>query len=275
MHPVAYRCRVANVQNKDGAMPSFLKLPLLGVFAAIAVTTTMDASGLVAFSALPLFPLMVLFGYLGRFSRAEMGFAWGQWNHYALAALYPVVVLGLIALSAAAAGAIDTSKAEWPHVWRNLALLSVSTFIVAIITEEGFFRGWLWASLVRAGQAPARVLIYSSIAFAVWHLSAVLLDTGFNPPPTQIPVYIVNAAVMGAIWGLLRGISGSVLVASLAHGLWNGGAYVLFGFGTKLGALGIVSTAFFGPEVGILGFALNVMFAAALWGWGSRKRAKL
>ena len=198
-------------------MPSFLKLPLLGVFAAIAITTTMDASGLVAFSALPLFPLMLLFGYLGRFSRAEMGFAWGQWNHYALAALYPVVVLGLIALSSAAAGAIDTSKAEWPHVWRNLALLSVSTFIVAIITEEGFFRGWLWASLVRAGQAPARVLIYSSIAFAVWHLSAVLLDTGFNPPPTQIPVYIVNAAVMGAIWGLLRGISGSVLVASLAH----------------------------------------------------------
>ena len=59
-----------------------LSRPTLGVLAAIAITTTMDATGLSTFSALPLFPLLGLFWYLQRLSRAEMGFAWGQWRHY-------------------------------------------------------------------------------------------------------------------------------------------------------------------------------------------------
>ncbi len=250
-------------------MSTSLERPVLGVLLAIAITTAMDASGLTAFSALPLFPLLVLFWYLGRYSRTQMGFVWGRWQHYALATLHPVIVLGTIVLIAGVGGVIDLSKTEWPTVWRNFALVSVSTFLVASITEEGFFRGWLWGSLERAGQGPGRVLIYSSIAFALWHLSAVLLDTGFKPAPALIPVFMLNAAVMGAIWGLLRGISGSVLVASLAHGLWNGGAYVFFGFGTRTGALGIENTALYGPEAGILGLGLNVLFAAALWRWGA------
>ena len=250
-------------------MSMSLQRPVLGVLLAIAITTAMDATGLTAFSALPLCPLLVLFWYLGRFSRTQMGFVWGQWKHYALATLHPIIVIGIIVLSAAVAGAIDISKTEWPKVWLNFALVSSSTFLIVAITEEGFFRGWLWGSLVRAGQNPRGVLIYSSIAFALWHLSPVLLDTGFNPPPAQIPVFILNAAVLGAIWGLLRGISGSVLVASLAHGLWNGGAYVLFGFGTRTGALGIENTALYGPEIGMLGLGLNVLFAAALWRWGA------
>jgi membrane protease YdiL (CAAX protease family) len=93
----------------------------------------------------------------------------------------------------------------------------------------------------------------------------VLLPTGFNPPPAQIPVYLVNAVVIGAIWGMLRMVSGSVLVASVAHGLWNGMAYVFFGFGSMMGALGIEQTAIYGPEVGWLGLAGNLIFATALW----------
>jgi hypothetical protein len=41
------------------------------------------------------------------------------------------------------------------------------------------------------------VLIWSSVAFALWHLSAVLLPTGFDLPRSQVPVFIVNAAVIG------------------------------------------------------------------------------
>jgi membrane protease YdiL (CAAX protease family) len=124
----------------------------------------------------------------------------------------------------------------------------------------------LWASLERAGQKPGWVLVWSSIAFSLWHLSAVALKTGFDLPARQIPVYMVNAAVIGAIWGLMRSISGSVVVASVSHGVWNGGAYVLFGFGTKVGALGVQETAVYGPEVGAIGLLLN-LFAAALWRW--------
>jgi membrane protease YdiL (CAAX protease family) len=93
----------------------------------------------------------------------------------------------------------------------------------------------------------------------------VTLETGFNPPAAQIPVYMINAAVMGVIWGLLRGLSGSLFVASVSHGLWNGGAYAFFGFGSRVGALGIQDTTIYAPEFGLLGRALNVVFAAALW----------
>jgi hypothetical protein len=57
-----------------------LMRPIIGVLIAIAVTTSMDATGLTAFSALPLFPLMAGLWWLQHFSRTEMGFAWGKWR---------------------------------------------------------------------------------------------------------------------------------------------------------------------------------------------------
>jgi hypothetical protein len=235
----------------------------------------MDASGLSAFSALPLFPLMCLFWYLEKHSRQDMGFVWGQPRGYALAVLYPVLVLGIVAIVAAAAGAIDVSQFDGFKAWRNFALVAGSTILVALITEEGFFRGWLFASLQRAGFTRSATLVWSSVAFSLWHLSAVTLDTGFDLPAAQIPVFMLNAAVIGFIWGMLRSMSGSIVVSSVSHGLWNGGTYVLFGFGTKIGALGIHETAIYGPEVGLLGLALNVLFAAALWHWQTKPLLRL
>ena len=55
-----------------------LALPIVGVAIAIAGTTTMDATGLSAFSAFALLPLMFLFWYLEGLSRSEMGFQWGS-----------------------------------------------------------------------------------------------------------------------------------------------------------------------------------------------------
>ena len=83
--------------------------PILGVLAAVAAMTAMDANGLLNFSALPLIPLTFLFWYLQRLPRKSVGFAWGQWHHYGLALLYPAVVLGLVAAISAAAGATDLS----------------------------------------------------------------------------------------------------------------------------------------------------------------------
>ena len=136
-----------------------------------------------------------------------------------------------------------------------------ATIPAAILTEEGFFRGWLVASL-RAPWFPARggLLAASSVIFALWHVSAVTLPTGFDLPAAQIPVYLANAAVIGAIWARCACVPGSIIVSSVSHGLWNGGAYVLFGYGAKDGALGIADTEVFGPESGYLGLALNIAF---------------
>jgi CAAX protease family protein len=250
-----------------------LKRPVIGALAAIGITTTMDANGLTNFSALPLCPLMLLCWYLERQPRPPMGFAWGRLRDYGLAVLHPLLVLSAVALIAFATGAVDLSHTDWRKAAGKAALISLTTFIMVSITEEGFFRGWLWGSLEKAGEKTGRVLLWTSVTFALWHVSWVTLTADGKLPLAQVPVFIVNVVVMGAIWGMLRWISGSVIVASLCHGIWNGIDYVFFAYGTKTGALGVANTAVYGPEVGYLGLALNVVFAAALWRWWITTRA--
>jgi len=246
--------------------------PVFGVAAAIAATSTMDATGASTFSSLALFPLLAIFWYAQHFSPSEIGFSWGRSRVaqcYAIAIVYPVVVMAILAGVAALTGALDPAAA--PHhktsAWLSLLLITGTTIPIALITEEGFFRGWLWASLRRTGAAPAATLILSSVAFALWHWSAVLLPTGYNPPLAQVPTFMLNAVTIGMIWGMLRKVSGSIVVSSVSHGVWNGLAYVLFGFGSNVGALGIANTALYGPEVGVAGLALNLAVAALLWKW--------
>ena len=125
--------------------------PIAGVLCAIAATTTMDATGLSTFSAFALLPLMFLFWWLNRLSRLEVGFRLGSPKGYALAIFFPIAVMGVITLIALGTGAIDLTRTNWPKAAANLALLTISTFLVAIVTEEGFFRGWLWGALEKPG----------------------------------------------------------------------------------------------------------------------------
>jgi uncharacterized protein len=232
----------------------------------------MDATGSSVFSSLPLFPLLIIFGYAQRFSIQELGFrlrASQAWRCYGVAILYPAIAMALIAAAAAASGALHAAPVPHSHraAWVNVLIVAAATIPVALVTEEGFFRGWLWASLLRAGAKPVAVLGLTSIAFALWHWSSVLLPTGFNPPIAQVPAFMLNAVALGIIWGLLRSISGSLLVSSVSHGIWNGLAYVLFGYGSHVGMLGIANTAVFAPETGLLGVAVNAAGVAALWAW--------
>ena len=91
------------------------------------------------------------------------------------------------------------------------------------------------------------------------------MATGYILPTTQVIVYIVNAAVIGGIWGMMRTASGSIIVSSVSHSVWNAIAYALFGEGPKIGVLGITQSQTFGAEVGVVGLALNCLFAAVLY----------
>ena len=242
-----------------------LKPAIIGTLIAMAITTGMDATGFSMFSALPLIALCGIFWALQKFSRVEMGLVWGDRRLHAWALLYPLTVLPLAAAIALAFGAVDASGADWHKTLVNIGLGSVVGILMVLITEEGFFRGWLWASLKRAGQSDRQVLLITSLAFVTWHISAISLDTGFDLPAREIPIYLVNATILGLIWGILRMISGSVLVPAVSHVVWNGICYPLFGFGEKVGALGIRSTHLFGPEVGIAGILLGMGFLALIW----------
>jgi membrane protease YdiL (CAAX protease family) len=76
---------------------------------------------------------------------------------------------------------------------------------------------------------------------------------------------LINATLLGTIWGILRMVSGSVVVPAVCHAVWNGIDYPLFGFGEKIGALGIGQTHLFGPEVGLIGILLNTAFLLWIW----------
>lgn len=258
--------RISRYYSKKGnTVNSKFWPPVGGTLAAIAVTTTMDAAGYTMFSALPLMPLAGVFWFLQRFSRQEIGLLWGQLRHYGLALLYPVFVLGATTLLAAAFGAIDTGDTDWNKTLANVGLMSSIGILMVLITEEGFFRGWLWASLKRSGQNDAQVLVWSTLAFTAWHVSAIALDTGFDVPANEVPIYLINATLIGGVFGMIRLMSGSVIAPSLCHAVWNGLDYPMFGFGEKVGALGIQQTHIYGPEVGILGIGLNLVFFAWLW----------
>lgn len=64
----------------------------------------------VCVQCLPLFPLLLLFWYLQRFSAKDVGFVWGK-SHalrcYGFAILYPIVVMGSITAIAALMGALN------------------------------------------------------------------------------------------------------------------------------------------------------------------------
>ena len=123
---------------------------------------------------------------------------------------------------------------------------------------QGLFHG-------TTGNSDAYVLVFTTLAFTIWHISAISLDTGFDIPADEIPIYLINATLIGGVFGALRMVSGSVVVPSVCHALWNGLDYPLYGFGEKIGALGIQDTHIFGPEVGLVGVALNLIFCAILW----------
>lgn len=243
-----------------------MAITLLGVALAVGATTLLDLSGYALLSALPLIPLFFLFWWLSRLSRREIGLTGGRPSAYALAIVRPALVIGILAWLAYSAGAMDLSSFDAGKAARNIAIMAGGTFVMAIITEEGFFRGWLWGALRRQDATPMTILVASSLAFVLWHVPFVFVSNEFHFEAAHIPLFFANATLLGLIWGMLRLGSGSVLVPSADHGLWNGLTYVLFGVGSGTGALGINDVGTYGPEVGLYAIALNSA-CLALLGW--------
>lgn len=248
-----------------------VRLPVVAALVAIVITTTMDFTGYLMFSALPLIVLTLVFWRIQRQTKTEIGLVLGSAKDYGLALSYPAIVLGTAVLVAFLSGALSLEEANWKNFGLNFLAGSTIGSLMVLLTEEGFFRGWLWGAFKTAHLSNTRTLFATSLLFTAWHVSAVTSGTDYGLPWSQVPVYLVNATLLGLIWGLMRLLSGSVLVASVSHAVWNACAYGLFGFGTKTGELGIANTALFGPEVGYLGLLLNGAFFAWLYRRARRK----
>lgn len=260
------RARVTHDANGRHVVRYGLRWPVIGTLVAIAATAALYAAGLPLYAANSLLlPLFLLLWYCQRLSRAEIGLTWGRGRDYALAFGYPVVVLALAVLIAWLNGAVNFAAIDLATTAPHLVFLTLITILGAIFTEDGFFRGWLWASLKRAGMTERGLLVWTSVAFAVWTVPMPLLSTDFHLPIAQATILILNAGVIGLNWALIRQRSGSIVVVAVSHGVWNGLVYTLFNAGLTPGVLGIHNAGVFGPETGLVGLALNLAFAAVLW----------
>ena len=137
------------IRNKRWILPAF------GIVAATATNAILPGNG-----AFLLLPVLLICWYLQRFSRKEMGFVVGRADYYGLGLLHPVLVLSLLALVAWAAGAVNVENANWSGIALIFAIQALATMLVTLVTEDGFFRGWLWAiSLLMLLTGAARLVL--------------------------------------------------------------------------------------------------------------------
>jgi membrane protease YdiL (CAAX protease family) len=254
-------------------MPKPLRLPILGAVAAFLATTGLHMAGMGDNGFAALLPVLLVFWAIDRTPRLQVGLAWGHWQHYGLALLHPFLIVSLIALICFAFGAIDVSSTEWLKARDGFLSIVLISVPLALLTEEGFFRGWLYGALQCTGMSELKIMMWTAVAFSVWHIPAVMLNGEDALPLPQIPILLINAVAIGITWGMLRSISGSILVTSVCHAVWNAAVYTFFGFGATIGVLGIKNTAIYGPESGLVGLGLNLGLATWLWRWWRRRES--
>jgi membrane protease YdiL (CAAX protease family) len=172
--------------------------------------------------------------------------------------------MGSIALVLLFSGS-NFGEVNWVSALKNFGIIGGSTFLVAYLTEEGFFRGSLFAGFNGAGFSAKKTIVITSLLFAAWHIGWATVTEEGKLPPLEAPIYLINVVLLGMSWGLMRQLSGAVLVPALSHGVWNGMAYTLFGLGTTPGFLALSDPSIYGPERGFLGMALNGAFVYYLW----------
>ena len=70
--------------------------------------------------------------------------------------------------------------------------MSSTGVLMVLITDEGFFRGWLWAALKRGGQSDLQILSLTSLGYTLWHVTATTLNTGFDITLKDAPISLIN-----------------------------------------------------------------------------------
>jgi membrane protease YdiL (CAAX protease family) len=236
----------------------------LGTLGALAVSpalTTLTGSP-IAYGVV-LLPWTLALWALTRTTPGAVGLRVGRPRAYVVALAYPVAVMAAVGLIALLAGRIGVREPAVGALALKVLVLFLVGAVGALVTEEGFFRGWLWGVLGEAGTGPRAVLVWTSGIFAAWHIGASLLVLGLSW--ARLPVYVANMFFVGLVLGLLRHTSGSILVPSVCHALWNAISYTLFGIGERPGALQLASRPLLDPEIGALGLVLNLGAVLLLW----------
>ncbi|MCP2520536.1 CPBP family intramembrane metalloprotease [Candidatus Aminicenantes bacterium AC-335-A11] len=219
--------------------------------------------------ALVLLPLNLLLWVLTGLGIRNIGIRIGKSSPIILALFYPIIVIGITGLIAWTTGNIQANNIFVLDTIKNILILFLVGLIGVFLTEEGFFRGWLWGIIEKSGFKSWIGLVWTSVIFCLWHYAVTKMV--FHLTGIHIPVYLINILFIGFVFGFLRQMSGSLLAPSIAHALWNALSYTLFGIGEKAGVLNIASRKIFDPEIGLLGLLLNFFAVILFWRLAYRK----
>jgi len=152
----------------EGVMFAHIKAaswPLIASISAIAISPLLVlATAQGTFYNLWLAVMMIALWAGQRLTKREVGIAVGDPQSYFIALAYAVGIIGCVALGAWATQLIDLKDYSATTVFRRLSLNFLVTFVLALITEEGFFRGALWEAahgpdLLRQKLSSGQVLL--------------------------------------------------------------------------------------------------------------------
>lgn len=214
------------------------------------------------FSALTLLPISVLAIFIFRIPIKSL-FPKNPLRNYFIAISYPLVIMIVLTALTFLAGEFATKDESIARVAMVISINSFFGILAALLTEELFFRGVCWHLLEKQHYSPWRINLITSIIFTAWHLPIGFYEFGAFDK-AHLPVYFLNAFLLSINWGILRAASGSILITSVCHALWNGLTYKLFGFGDKSGFF-LSSFYTFDAERGWLGIPLNLISAVVLY----------
>ncbi|MBU1055142.1 MAG: CPBP family intramembrane metalloprotease [Proteobacteria bacterium] len=191
---------------------------------------------------------------------SKMGFIVGGHSYYLEAILMVSVVLGLTLAIGWMSGGLKLGKEMTSTDWLKLAVnIPISAIIlgtIATFTEELFFRGVVQKELYET-YSPFYAIVFASFIFGLWHLPFGIF---YKLKGWEILLYVIGTSLVGLIFGGLYYKSKSLLVAGLAHGMWNAIVYALYGLGNELpGLLAGKNETVTHPEYGIIGVVVLLL----------------
>lgn len=111
----------------------------------------------------------------------------------------------------------------------SLKFLKIVLIGIAVgINEEFIFRVTGLRNFITTGMPWRKALIYSAVAFSLFHLPNIFFGMG-----TAVIFQLINAFLMGLVLGFIYLQTGSIIYPCLLHGLWDFTSFSNSNFGVQ------------------------------------------
>ena len=136
---------------------------------------------------------------------------------------------------------------DWGSVDQGVLLVVIASGVLVGFAEEMLFRGVFLRSMRTSGRTEAVAALWTAIVFGLFHLPNLIVGVG----ATQF-IQILLAAASGATLYAFRRYRGLILIAMIAHGIWDMSTFLAVSNGREWLTLSGVALAFISLILGIL-----------------------